>query len=267
MLDLDATIAALTARPERTALLVDFDGSLAPIVERAEAARPLPDAVAQLSRLAARLGRVGVVSGRPAEFLAAHLPVPGATFVGLYGMEHLVDGTRTVDPRVTPYLTAVAAAVADARTRLPDDLVEPKSGVSVTLHWRPAPERADEVLAVADEVARRRGLAPLRTRMAVELRPPVAIDKGDATRALVDGFAVGAFAGDDTGDLPAFAALTDAVAEGVLEAAVRIGVHSPEAPPELDGAVDVLVDGPAGLVALLARVADEIGEPQGGSPS
>ena len=43
--------------------------------------------------------------------------------------------------------------------------------------------------------------------MAVELRPPVAIDKGDAVRALVEGFDVGAFAGDDTGDLPAFAAL------------------------------------------------------------
>jgi trehalose 6-phosphate phosphatase len=265
VLDADATIAALTAQPEHTALLVDFDGSLSPIVERAEDARPLPEAVTQLSRCSARLGRVAVVSGRPAEFLARHLPVPGATFVGLYGMERLVDGTRTVDARVTPYLDDVAAAVADIRLVLPDDLIEPKSGVSVTLHWRPAPERADEVLAVAEKIARARGLTPLRTRMAVELRPPVAIDKGDATRALIEGFAVGAFAGDDTGDLPAFAALAAAVTDGTLDAAVRIGVHSPEAPPELADAVDVLVDGPAGLVALLARVADEIGEPHGGS--
>jgi trehalose 6-phosphate phosphatase len=265
VLDVDATIAALTARPERTALLVDFDGSLAPIVERAEDARPLPAAVTVLSRLATSLGRVAVVSGRPAEFLATHLPVAGVTFVGLYGMERLVDGSRTVDARVTPYLDDVAAALADVRTRLPADLIEPKAGVSVTLHWRPAPERSDEVLAVADEIARARGLAPLRTRMAVELRPPVDLDKGDATRALVDGFAVGAFAGDDTGDLPAFAALTEAVTEGMIDAAVRIGVHSPEAPPELDGAVDLLVDGPAGLTALLARVADEVGEPQGRS--
>jgi trehalose-6-phosphatase len=116
------------------------------------------------------------------------------------------------------------------------------------------PERADEIRALADEMARRHGLAQLPTRMAVELRPPVPLDKGSATRELVRGFDVGAFAGDDTGDLPAFAAL----ARAGLTHAVRIGVHSPEAPPELIEAVDLLVDGPAGLAALLGRVADEI---------
>jgi trehalose 6-phosphate phosphatase len=258
VLDADATVAALTQRPDRTALLVDFDGSLSPIVERAEDARPLPEAIAQLARLAERLGRVAVVSGRPVAFLAAHVPIAGITYAGLYGMERLADGSRTIDPRVVPYLDAVAAATSELAQRLPAALVEPKAGVSVTLHWRPSPDRAEEVCAVADEVARRHGLTQLRTRMAVELRPPVALDKGDATRALVDGFEVGAFAGDDTGDLPAFAALGRAVDEGALRQAVRIGVHSPEAPPELVTAVDLLVDGPAGLAALLARVADEI---------
>ena len=36
MIDADATVAALTVRADRTALLLDFDGSLAPIVERPE---------------------------------------------------------------------------------------------------------------------------------------------------------------------------------------------------------------------------------------
>jgi trehalose 6-phosphate phosphatase len=261
VLDADATIAALAERPARTALLADFDGSLAPIVERAEDARPLPAAVVELARLVPVFGRVAIVSGRPAEFLAANLPVAGLTFAGLYGMEQLYDGERTVDARVVPYLDTVADATHELLRRLPADLVESKAGISVTLHWRPAPERADEMQHVARDVARRFGLAELRTRMAVELRPPVQIDKGDSTRALVDGFAVAAFGGDDTGDLPAFAALSAAVATGTLDRAVRIGVHSPEAPPELEGAVDVLVDGPEGFVALLARLADEVGEP------
>jgi trehalose 6-phosphate phosphatase len=94
--------------------------------------------------------------------------------------------------------------------------------------------------------------------MAVELRPPVAIDKGTAVHELVQGFRIGAFAGDDIGDLPAFAALARAVDDGALARGVRVGVQSPEAPPELVGSVDVLVDGPAGLAALLGRVADEI---------
>ncbi len=237
---------------------MDFDGSLSPIVERPEDARPLPEAITQLSRLAARLGRVAIVSGRPVGFLATHVPIEGVTYAGLYGIERLTDGVRSVDPRVEPYLDAVAAATSDARQRLPAELVESKAGVSVTLHWRPSPERAEAVLAVADDLAGRYGLAQLRTRMALELRPPVGVDKGDATRSLVAGFDVGAFAGDDTGDLPAFAALAAAVDDGTLAEAVRIGVHSPEAPPELVTSVDVLVDGPAGLAALFARVADEI---------
>jgi trehalose 6-phosphate phosphatase len=258
VLDADATIAALARRPARTALLVDFDGSLSPIVERPEDARPLPEAITQLRRLAAGLGLVGIVSGRPVEFLATHVPIDGVTYAGLYGIERYTDGIRSIDPRVVPFLDAVAAATSEARERLPAELVEPKAGVSVTLHWRPHPERAEAVATVAEELASRHGLARLRTRMAIELRPPIGIDKGDATRALIKGFDVGAFAGDDTGDLPAFAALAEAVDDGVLREAVRIGVHSPEAPPELVTSVDVLVDGPAGLAALFARVADEI---------
>jgi trehalose 6-phosphate phosphatase len=256
--DVDAIIAALTARPAQTALLADFDGSLSTIVTRAEDARPIPGVVEVLERLAARLGRVGIVSGRPVRYLVDHIPARGITYTGLYGMEHVVDGRRTVDPRVEPYLPDVARALAEITTRVPAELVEPKSGISVTLHWRPDPARADEIVAAAADIAPRYGLAQLRTRMAVELRPPVPIDKGEAVRAQIEGFATAAFAGDDTGDLPAFAALTAAVDEGTLGRAVRIGVRSAEAPPELVAATDVMVDGAAGLLALLSRLADEI---------
>ena len=264
MLDADATIAALTLRADRTALLVDFDGSLSAIVDRAEDARPLAGVTDVLARLAAGLGRVAVVSGRPVGFLARHLPVEGLTYVGLYGMEQSTDGAYAVDQRVEPYLVAVAAATAELERRLPKELIEPKSGISVTLHWRPAPEQGEHIAEVAHEVATKHGLAELQTRMAVELRPPIDVDKGGPTRALVKGFEVGAYAGDDYGDLPAFAALSEAVAAGELARAVRIGVTSNEAPPELAAAVDVVVDGPTGFLALLTRVADEIGEPVGG---
>jgi trehalose 6-phosphate phosphatase len=258
VLDIDATVSALAANPERTAFLTDFDGSLSPIVQSPPDARPLPGAVEQLARLATRFGRVAIVSGRPVGFLVEQVAIPDLLYVGLYGMEQVRDGVHTIDPRVVSYLDDVAKAVDELQAVLPDEIVEPKSGVTVTLHWRPAPGRAEELCALATEVAARHSLATYQSRMAIELRPPVPIDKGEAAHALSTGFETAAFAGDDLGDLPAFAALARAEGEGAVQRAIRIGVSSPEAPPELRDAVDVIVDGPSGLVALLTRVADEI---------
>lgn len=258
MLDVDAMIDALTERPSETVILVDFDGSLSPIVDLPDAALALPRAIDALRRLAGSMGRVGIVSGRPVDFLVEQVDIPGLVVAGLYGMELLVRGERRVDPRVVSYAEAVAAAADEADVRLPGVIVERKSGLSVTLHWRTAPDQADEVVAVAAELARRYGLAELPTRSAIELRPPVAIDKGTAIDVLVEGYAVGAYAGDDTGDLPAFAALGRAAADGRIDRAVRIGVKSNEMPPALPAAVDGLVDGPAGLADLLVAVARRV---------
>jgi len=254
VLDVAATIDALVERPAETVFLTDYDGSLSPIVDRPDDAVPLTATVEVLRRLVDRLGRVGIVSGRPVEYLVEQLPVDGLVFAGLYGMESMIDGEHRVDPRVIQYVDAVAVAADEAEARLPGRIVERKAGVSVTLHWRTSPESADAVLAVAADLAQRLGLDQLRTRAAVELRPPVAIDKGSAVSTLIDGFAVAAFAGDDTGDLPAFDALARARADGRVARAVRIGVRSPEMPAALPNAVDCLVDGPPGLLDLLARV-------------
>jgi trehalose 6-phosphate phosphatase len=264
VLDADATISALAADPARTAVLLDFDGSIAAIVPHADDARPVPGALPVLQRLAASMGLVAIVSGRPVGFLAEHVPVERVMYVGLYGMERIVNGIRFVDPRVSPYIDKIASATAEAQAQLPAELVEPKSGLSVTLHWRPAPELAGEMIATAERLAEKYGLAVLRTRMAIEIRPPIEIDKGDAVRALVDGYETAAYCGDDYGDIPAFTALQAVVTDGAITHGIRIGVRSPEMPPELGDITDVLVDGPDGLVALLARVADEIGEPVAG---
>jgi trehalose 6-phosphate phosphatase len=258
VLDVAATIDALTERAADTIILCDYDGSLAPIVDRPEDAVVLPAAIDALHRLVGRVGKVGIVSGRPVQFLASHLPVPDLLFVGLYGMESMAAGVRQVDPRVVEHEAVVALAADEADALLPGVIVERKSGVSFTLHWRMAPDREQEVRSVAAELARRHGLDEWHSRFAVELRPPVAIDKGTAIDALIEGFSVAAFAGDDTGDLAAFAALAVAAADGRLSRAVRIGVQSEEMPDTLPAAVDLLVDGPTGLAVLLEAVASRL---------
>ena len=93
--------------------------------------------------------------------------------------------------------------------------------------------------------------------MAVELRPPVPVDKGTTVVDLSRHAKTVAVAGDDAGDLPAFAALRALAQTGALEHAVTIGVASDEGPPEV-GAADLVVDGPSGLAELLDGLADEL---------
>jgi len=244
--------------PRRAALFVDFDGSLAPIVLDPSTAQPLPAARAALARLVGVLGTVAVVSGRPAAFLRDALGIEGLEYVGTYGLERIVDGEVVLDERVRPFVAAVAQAADEAEAALPGLLVERKGEVAVTVHWRDHPDRGVEAGHWAAEAAPRLGLeAPLRGRMAVELRPPVPVDKGTTVAGLARGLAAAAFAGDDAGDLPAFAALHALVAEGTLAHGVSIGVRSDESPAEVHAA-DVVVDGPVGLAALLDALADAI---------
>jgi trehalose 6-phosphate phosphatase len=257
--DVAAMIDALVERPLETALLVDYDGSLAPIVDHPDAAVAFPGAIDALGRLVGRLARVGIVSGRTVEFLARQVPVPDLVLAGLYGLEMVVGGDRQVSPAVAAYGAAVASAADEADVRLPGVVVERKAGLSVTLHWRMTPQRADAVIDVASDLAARYGLASFRTRFAVELRPPVAIDKGTAVDVLTEGCSIAAFVGDDVGDIAAFEALARAERTGRLRRGVRVGVRSSEMPDALPAAVEWLVDGPAGVVEFLDALGRRLG--------
>jgi trehalose 6-phosphate phosphatase len=256
-----SALAPFVEDPEGAALFVDFDGSLAPIVLDPAAAQPLPAALAVLARLVRILGRTAVVSGRPAAFLRAALPIDGLDLVGTYGLERVVDGEIVIDDRVIPYVDGIVRVADEAEVAFPGLRVERKGAVAVTLHWREQPARAEEIARWATEAAPRWGLeAPLRGRMAVELRPPIPVDKGTAVAGLAAGMRAAAFAGDDAGDLPAFTALRALVGAGELTHAVSIGVTSDESPPEVRAA-DVVVDGPDGLAALLGALADALSAP------
>ena len=114
-------------------------------------------------------------------------------------------------------------------------------------------ERADDEAAARAYLtrvavaARTEGLVPRWGRMVLEVRPPVEADKGTAVAALVTRAAVARalYAGDDATDLDAFSGLDG------LELGVRVAVDSPEAPPALLAAADVVVDGPRGVLGLL----------------
>jgi trehalose 6-phosphate phosphatase len=81
----------------------------------------------------------------------------------------------------------------------------------------------------------------------------VGIDKGQVVERLARGCRAACFAGDDAGDLAAFAALDRLALEGTR--AVRLAVADEETPPELVAAADVVARGPVEALALLSAVA------------
>lgn len=252
---LPVALSNLARLASQSAFVSDFDGTLAPIVDDPATATPLPQAIHALQTLAARLGLVAIVSGRPIAFLREHVAVERVVLVGHYGLERLVDGQVVLDPRAEPYVDAVAAAAADAQRRWPSLIVERKGDIAFTVHWRNAPASepsADDLASLAEQ----HGLQTQPGRMACELRPPVPVDKGTVFEELAHDFRHSAFAGDDHGDLAAFNVGVDAPDDdGRI---VRIAVRSPEAPRELLERADLVVDGPEGLAALLSDLADAL---------
>lgn len=244
-------LAPLLADPSRTAVLTDFDGTLAPVVDDPGAAAGLPGATEVLRALTGRFAVVAVVSGRPAAFLLDRLG-PGLRLSGLYGLEEVDPAGRlVVADSATPWRPVVAGSVERAVAAL-GPLVESK-GLSLTLHFRTAPEREAEVRAWAAAEAARSGLVVRGAKASVELHPPVDVDKGTVVAAAAAGLDAACFLGDDVGDLPAFDALDRLAADGGR--AVRVGVRTDEAPAELLERADLVVDGPEGALAVLRHLA------------
>ncbi len=251
--------APLAANPAQAGLFTDFDGTLAPIVDAPEEARPVRGAAQTLTILAERLGRVGVISGRPAAFLLRHVGAPKIGLWGLHGLE-TVEGGQVVSVGATEEWRAAAVATAGraAQELGPAVDVERKSQ-GVTLHYRRAPAEAERVRAWAEAAAGATGLVPCPARMSVELRPPIPHGKGQTLEAAAReaGLSAVAFAGDDVGDVAAFDALDRLAAGGA--AVVRIGVNSEEAPPELLARADLVLDGPDEVVAAFRELASVLG--------
>ena len=234
------------------AVVLDFDGTLSPIVEDPSSARPLDGVADVLAALTRRFGLVGVISGRPVDFLVPLLP-DGVVLSGLYGLEVVRDGRRTDHPGAGAWREVVADVAGSSADRGPEGMVVESKGLSLTLHYRTRPDIAAAVAEWARQQGARSGLEVRPAKMSVELHPPLPADKGTALEQLVAGLAAVCFVGDDRGDLPAYDALDRLEDRGVQ--GLRVAVASDEAPAELVERADLVVDGPAGVLDLLTRLA------------
>jgi trehalose 6-phosphate phosphatase len=261
--DIAAAVQPLRDHPARSAVLLDVDGTLAPIVRHADDAHvPEPTRV-PLIAIARRYGLVACVSGRRAATARRIVSLGTITYVGNHGAEILRGGSTQVE--LDPEVAAWARRVRDfADGSWTDELhrlrvrTEDKDVIRA-FHWRGAPDEAaaEAALRQVAERAEAEGFVAHWGRKVLEIRPPVEINKGRGVdRLLRDaGLSAAVYVGDDRTDLDAFAGLRALVAEGHLETAVCVGVASEETPPELAAEADLLVNGPNGVRALLEALA------------
>jgi trehalose 6-phosphate phosphatase len=234
----DDLLLQLRAEPGRAAILLDVDGTLAPIVERPEDALVPDETRRELTRLAGRYGLVAAVSGRPGAEVDRMLGVDGVAIVGEHGLELAPDALRWAD-RIAEFARGV-------------DWPAEEKPLSVSFHFRRTGDEAEAraYLTQVAEAATAAGLVPRWGRKVLEVRPPVAADKGTAVRTLVarSGVRRALYAGDDTTDVDAFTGLDG------LELGIRVAVGSGEMPAALREAADLVVDGTDGVLALLRRL-------------
>jgi trehalose 6-phosphate phosphatase len=265
-------LAPFRARPADAAAVVDFDGTLSPIVENPEVAVIHHDAPDVLADLSAQVCAVAVLTGRPARQVLAlgglddvgdAIGESGRELVvlGQYGNERWSSNARRVVSPKPP--AGLASLIGDLprllrRADAVDAWVEEK-GLAVAVHTRRAadPRGAfDRLLPVLSEAAQARNLAVEPGKLVIEIRAG-GMDKGLALHRLVDEYdARGVvFVGDDLGDVPAFEAVGELRDKGMPTLLVCSGSDEDSKLREL---ADVVVAGPDGVMTFLRELTADL---------
>jgi trehalose 6-phosphate phosphatase len=232
----DPLLARIAEAPERTAILLDVDGVLAPIVDVPQDSSVPEETRVELRRLNGRYALVACISGRSSADARRIVGIDELVYVGEHGLE--------LEPEAAAWSDRLQAFA----TTIDWEDVERKP-LTVTFHYRRTENESDALRLLEAVAARARteGLVARFGRKVLELRPPVGAHKGTAVMHLLGdrGLERALYAGDDTTDLDAFNALQ------ALELGVTVAVSSPEGPAELREAADVVVDGTPAMLELL----------------
>jgi trehalose 6-phosphate phosphatase len=241
---------------------VDFDGTLSPVTPHPRDAYLDPAAALELRRIAEAGATVGVVTGRSVESLldvagAELSAIPNLVIEGMYGAERWSDGVLDTmpTPEFMPTLRREVPVAVSRMTTDPGVWIEDKR-LSLVVHTRMAgdPEGVQAALAgPLAEVALSHGVELHPGKEVLELRLR-GIDKGTALQQLMgERCRAIVYAGDDVGDVPAFATVRR-WRERTGLSGLTIGVV-PDASSPIAGAADCEVPDTAGLTGVLRTLA------------
>ncbi len=262
--EIQEALAPLLDQPASSAILLDLDGTLAPIVARPEDVQVPPAINRLIRRLTHKYMAVAIVSGRAANAAKRIIGNAEIAYIGNHGFETLLPGHATVVcEEAQPYISSIKELVEKSSF---DSLAE--AGVwledktaTVSYHFRRARD-PDEALRFIREtvvpVAEKLGLEVSDGRMVVEIKPPVEINKGVSIGRLLDRLEVdrAIYVGDDTTDIDALKELRKRRRKKG-RVMIGVGVISKEMPDQLVKYCDLMVARVSGVESLLQILAGE----------
>jgi trehalose 6-phosphate phosphatase len=261
---LDALLRPLREDPANSAVLLDVDGVLAPIVQHPDDAHMPETTRRPLIDVAKRYGVVACVSGRRASDARRIVALGSIAYLGSHGSEVLLPGSTapTLDRELQGWTERVqrfASSSYDDELKRLRVRLEDKEAIAA-LHWRGVPdeEAAEAAVRAVTEQAQEAGFTVHWGKKVVEIRPPVRIDKGAGIVHLLRDreLAAAVYVGDDMTDIDAFAGLDELREAGRVAHTAKVGVRSDEGPPELEQSADAMVEGTDGVRDLLRALLD-----------
>ncbi len=238
-------------------LFTDIDGTLAPIHSDPFGAVVHGNARQALARLAGVIAVIAV-TGRDVEQARSMIALNEVVYSGNHGAEWLEGNSHWIEPAAVPYLPRIHEIARRARREVAMEglLIEDK-GPTLSLHYRNSPDPSAARRTILDFAARAANDMLVRDgKMVVEVRPPVALSKGQALRSFTrrKGLASVMAIGDDITDVDAFTAISEMRRTGEVRGA-SVAVLAADAPAGLTASADYAVDGPSSVHVFLRWLA------------
>jgi len=229
-------------------LITDVDGTISQTAPTPQQAMVSPLCRHYLSILCQHLALVAAISGRPAVELKNMIGISGMVYIGNHGLERWTEGHSEFPEDVQDYSRVVKAAIKELTRLLSIEGISIQDkGITATIHYRLCrePQSAEkDILSALKDSPHARSLRIMLEKMAIDLLPPVNINKGTATLDLIQEYSLrgGIYMGDDLTDIDAFRAIRTA-ARTLDFHGFAIGITSQEMPEMLAAEVDFTLNG------------------------
>ena len=229
-------------------LITDIDGTISQSAPTPQQAEVSPLCRQYLSALCNHLALVAAISGRPVAEVKNMINIDGMVYIGNHGLERWSEGHTEFTKDVQDYFNVIKAAIEELTPLLAMKGISiDNKGVTASIHYRLChdPQSAERhILATIENSPHARGLRTIQERMAIDLIPPVKVNKGTATLDLIQEYNLqgGVYLGDDLTDVDAFRAIHSAGRDLDFQG-FAIGITSQEMPDTLTEEVDFTLNG------------------------